>query len=146
MKETKLPIKSLADLKRERRRLKAEIAEHELLMKEDVAAFKETLQPLHAASKFVGKFVGSGHERTALNGIVDTAVTFALRNVVLARAGWLTKIVVPIIARKYANAKLDENKADIVDTVRGWLQKFRDKRSKQHTNGYYDRTTADIDL
>lgn len=146
MKETKLPIKSMADLKRERRRLKAEIAEHELFLKEDIAAFKESLKPINAVSKFVSKFVSSGGDHTMMNRWVDTAVTFALRNVVLSRAGWITKMVVPILARKYANNKLEENKVDIVETVRGWLHKLRDKRSKEQTNGYYDRTTADINL
>jgi len=141
-----LPIKSIADLKRERRRLKAEIAEHELILKEDVAGFKDSLKPLNAVSKVVSKFFVAGDDRNVTNKWVDAAVTFALRNVVLSRAGWVTKLVVPMIARNYANNKLQENKADIVDTLRGWLHKLQDKRNKVPANGYYDRTTADIDL
>ena len=146
MKETKLPIKSMADWKRERRRLKAEIAEHELLMREDVAAFKESLRPLNAASSLVSKFVTSGDQQSMLNHWLKTGVTFALRNVVLAKAGWFTKLVVPLIASNYANHKIDENKANIVGTVRNWLHKVQNRRHKSQGNRYYDRSTADTNF
>ena len=137
-------VKSMNDFHAERRRLKAAIAEKESLMKADVDALKEKLQPVNIAINYAAKFTSS-KDKNFLNTGLETALTYVLRNVVLARAGWITKIIVPIIARNYASNKLTENKADIVHTVRDWLHKFQEKR-RAKANGLYDRSTADIDF
>jgi hypothetical protein len=141
----KNPIKSMEDLKVERRRLIAEIAEKELLLKADVAAAREMLKPINLVSHTAAKFVTS-EDHTVLNKWVNTVVTSVLRNLVLARSGWIVKTIVPILVRNYANHKLEENKVDIVETLRGWLHKLRDKTNKHATNGYYDRSTADTNV
>jgi hypothetical protein len=133
------------DFHAERRRLKAAIAEKESLMKADVDSLKQTLKPVNMAINYVAKFTSSKDKDSPLNKGVESAVTYLLRNVVLARAGWITKIVVPIIARNYASNKLTENKADIVHTVREWLHKFQEKR-RAKMNGHYDKSTADINI
>ena len=137
-------IKSMNDLKAERRRLKAEIAEKEQLLKSDFDGFQEAIKPLHVVSGFLSKFVVA-KDKDLLNTGIESALSFVLKNVVLARAGWLTKLVVPYVAKKYAGNKITENKADIVHTVREWLHRLQEKR-RAKTNGHYDRSTADIDF
>jgi len=132
------------DLKAERRRLKADIAEKEQLLKADYAGFQDAIRPLQVATNVLSKFVVSKDKDMISTGI-ETALSFVLRNVVLSRAGWLTKMVVPYVAKKYAANKLADNKADLVHTMRDWLHKLQDKR-RQKMNGHYDRSTADINL
>ena len=130
------------DFHAERRRLKAAIAEKQTLMKADVESLKETLKPVNLALNYAAKFT-SNKDNGLLNKGVESTVTFLLRNVVLARAGWLAKTLVPIVARNYASHKLSENKADLVHTVRDWLHKFQERR-RAKMNGHYDKSTADI--
>lgn len=146
-------IKSMEDYRMERRRLKATIAEKELLLRADINEIQELMKPVKAASKFVGNFITSKdkNEKDLIDKGVENAITFLLRNVLLARADWVTKTIVPIIAKNYATNKLDENRVNIVHTIREWLHKYQDKRREatlkaEKNSMHYDRSTADTNL
>ena len=86
-------------------------------LKADFDGFQDSIRPLQVATNVLSKFVVSKDKDMISTGI-ETALSFVLRNVVLSRAGWLTKMVVPYVAKKYAVNKLADNKADLVHMMR----------------------------
>lgn len=143
----------MEDYRMERRRLKAAIAEKELLLKEDIKELQSYTKPFTAISKVAGSFITSKdkHEKDLIDKGVESAVTFLLRNVLLAKAGWITKAIVPIIAKNYAVNKLDEQKSSIIHTVRDWLHRYQARQRDVNLHDgtpvtHYDRSTADTNL
>jgi hypothetical protein len=65
---------------------------------------------------------------------VGFGVDTVLKRVVLARAGWLPRLVVPFLVKNVATNYISKHKTLVVEGVLGWVKKATDvkKISKNH--------------
>jgi hypothetical protein len=135
----KTKINSIDELRKEKNRLKLELIRSEEALQEDFALLKEELKPLRLAGRAVSYAMINKND-----GVVNDGVRFAinglLKNVVLAKAGWITKLVVPFIVKNISSNMLLEKKPEVLGYLRNLIHKAR---KATHASDHYDKSTVD---
>ncbi|MFN2439291.1 MAG: hypothetical protein ABR503_08830 [Chitinophagaceae bacterium] len=122
-------INSYEDLEKERHRLMQKLREHENLIKVDIAGVKEGLKPFGKALETVNKMATRDNTAPILNFGMEMGIDLFIRKFLLAKAGWLTKIVVPFIVKNYSSHFIGEEKREaLMKKVKGFFQKIRPKQ------------------
>jgi hypothetical protein len=132
-------IKSQEDLRRERKRLKLELKQSELLIKEDLQWVKTELTPIRAAGKMVGNALVNKNKGLVNDG-VRIAIDTIVKNLILSRAGWITRMVVPFVLKNISTNFIKEKKPEVLSTIRSLLGKAR--QATNHRSDLYDKSTA----
>jgi hypothetical protein len=135
-------INTYAELKEERKRLKIRQSQIEFALKQDVEDIKVYFQPMQLAGNAISSFF-SVKERSLTTGAINTVMNFVLRKIVLRNSGWLTRMIVPVLARKSANSLFDANRTKIKKAVADWVMKALSP--KKHVRNY-EQSTADSTL
>jgi len=134
-----MKINSKEDLKKEKRRLKLELQETELLLREDMEWIKTELEPIRVAGKVVGNALVNKNKGLVNDGVRMVIDTF-IKNVVLSRAGWITRMVVPYILKNISTNYVKEKKPEVLATLKNFLSRAR--KATNHHPEYYDTSTA----
>jgi len=134
-----MKIETYEDLKTKRRLLRLRLAQHEAELKEDLQWFKEELEPIHAASKFVNKLLI--RKDGIINNAIGRGVGGVLKKTVLSNSSWLTRLIIPGIAKNLVSNLILDHKEEILFGLKKWIQHLRTKNSNNH---YESSTAADI--
>ncbi|HVG40504.1 MAG TPA: hypothetical protein VM888_02740 [Chitinophagaceae bacterium] len=127
MSETK--IKTYEDLEKEKQRLINLLKDHEDAIKVDIAGVREGLKPFGNAMKVVNKMATRDNTAPILNFGLEMGIDVFVRRFLLARAGWLTKIVVPFIVKNYSSHIIGEEKREkLIKKVKNFFGKIRPKK------------------
>ncbi|MEO6070081.1 MAG: hypothetical protein ABIN57_03595 [Chitinophagaceae bacterium] len=119
-------IKNFEDLEAERRRLMSELRDHEDLIKIDIAGVKEGLKPFGNVLKMVNKVATRDNTAPVMNFGLEMGIDLFVRRFILARAGWLTKIVVPFIIKNYSSHIIGhEKREELMKKVKNFFRKLR---------------------
>lgn len=130
-------IKTYADLEAEKLRLTALLRNHEEAIKADVANVRAGLEPMNNALKVVSKMATRDNRVPVMNFGVEMGIDLLVRRVLLGRAGWFAKIVVPYLIKNYTSHFLgDEKKEALVNKVRNLFKKFRPRPNPVQTEVY----------
>jgi hypothetical protein len=139
-------IKSLKELKAEKARLKLQLSSTEELIREDVEWINQELSPLRQAGKlFSSAMVNKNH------GILNNGVRFTidgiLKNLILSRAGWITRLVVPYLAKNLSSNYIMEKRPEIFGILRNLIHKARKSthinHNHNHRQNHFDKSTVD---
>jgi len=103
-------IKTYADLEAEKLRLTALLRNHEEAIKADVANVREGLQPVNNALKVINKMATRDNRVPVMNFGLEMGIDLFIRRVLLSRAGWFAKIVVPYVVKNYTSHFLGDEK------------------------------------
>lgn len=135
-------IKNRKDLLLEKQRLQIELSKAEDVLKEDLNWLNEEVKPLRAAGKFLKNiFYTKGG---AVNEGLNFAISTLLNKVVLSKAGWLSKLIVPFLVKGVTGTIVEENKIDFFSLLRNLIKKARKTASKN--GSLYDKSTVeDVD-
>ena len=109
----KIEIQNIDDLRAERVRLKNQMELSKVHMKQEVKAIKTELNPVHQAVGLVGDLL-TAPKKGLLNVGVGIGVNTLLTRGLLARAGWLPRLVIPFIAQNLATNLIYKNRTSIV--------------------------------
>lgn len=124
-------IKTYEDLEAEKLRLRSVLKTHEENIKVDIVGVKAGLKPVGNVIKLLDKI--ATRDKTAAPVMkfgVEMAIDILLRRLVLARAGWLTKAVIPYLVKNYSSHLLGD---EIRETIRKKLKTvFKKIRPKYH--------------
>lgn len=127
-------IKTYEDLLQEEQRLLAKLKSTELLIRDDIAGVKEGLKPLGNIIRIFGKFATRDKTGILANFGLDFSVDLLIRRLLLARAGWFTKIVVPYFIKNYSSHIInDQQKAKLMKRINKIFSKFRPQTDAQPT-------------
>jgi len=99
-------ISNYNELLAERLRLEALMREHKATIATEVGVIKERLHPIFALVSFLGIFQRKPNQSLLQFG-ADVGVELLLRQNVLAKSNWVTRFVLPFLA-KGATAKVLE--------------------------------------
>ncbi len=149
---SEIKINSYDDLEKERKRLMEKLRSHEDLIKVDIAGVREGLKPFGKAMETVKKMGTRDNTAPVFNFGLEMGIDLFVRKFLLARAGWLTKIVIPFIVKNYSSHFIGEEKRNsLLKKVKGFFQKIRPKSqttiksSKElKSNQPYNTTEPDV--
>lgn len=127
-------IETIDDLRAERARLHNQMQLSKIGMRNEISAIKEELNPARQAVGVLNDVLTSPKKGLLSLGI-GLGVDVVLRRTVLARAGWITKLVVPFLVRNVATNIVQKNGKKIVEKSLVWLKNATEKPTvKQQIN------------
>ena len=83
---------------------------------------KESLTPVNNIFAFFGKLTHRDKSNPIVNMSIDIAGDLFLKKILLARAGWLTRIAVPYILKNYSSNVLSHKGKSFVHRIKHWLK------------------------
>jgi hypothetical protein len=121
-------IKTYEDLLEEQQVLISRLKTQEQQIRVDIAGVKEGLKPFGKAMDMVHKMATRDNTAPMLNFGMEMGIDILIRRVLLARAGWFTKIVVPFLVKNYSSHVIGEEKrAALINKIKGFFKKIRPK-------------------
>ena len=128
-------IKTYADLCEERDRIKSLLVVQKQKIKDDWEELKEEFLPVKNAFGMVGKMTHPDRSNPLLNVGLKVASDLFLKNFVLAKAGWVTKLAVPFVVNNYSSHMLAEKGGDFIGKVFNFFKgKRRNKKKIMNDN------------
>jgi hypothetical protein len=112
---------SYKELVEEKQKLEVLIHAQKELIRADVKALKVQLKPVTDLVDNVKKFTSRDSSNLLLNIGSDIAVNTLIKNLLLAKAGWLTRLVVPYLMKNFSSNFLAEQKDKWWDKLTSWL-------------------------
>jgi hypothetical protein len=76
-----------------------------------------------------------------VNDGVRITIDTLLKNILLARSGWITRLVVPFIVKNLSSNYILEKKPEIFGMIRNLIHKAR--KSTNHHHNHFDKSTVD---
>ena len=138
-------IRTYEDLVVEQQRLVSVLKTQEATIKVDIAGVKEGLKPLGKAVNMVNKMATRDNTAPVLNFGMEMGIDLLIRRVILARAGWFTKIVIPFLVKNYSSHIIGEEKRDLlIQKIKGFFKKIRPHAAPQpqHHNDEHGKEPA----
>ena len=134
-------IKTYEDLEAEKMRLISLLKNHEEAIKVDIAGVKEGLKPMGKVVTVLNKMATRDNRVPVMNFGIEMAIDLVVRRVLLARAGWFSKIIVPYLFKNYSSHILGEEKRELImEKIRNFLGKLRPKKETTQTRVYTEPT------
>ena len=96
-------IRTYEDLEAEEKRLRALLYSHEANIKDSFSAVKDSLNPFAQAAETAKKLFSRDKTNPMMAFGLDFGVDVLIRRLLLGKAGWFTKIVVPFFVRNYSS-------------------------------------------
>lgn len=125
-------IGTYEDLLQEEQRLTGQLASYKELIKDDIAGIKEGLNPIKNVAKTVRSLFTRDDNGPLLNFGMNFGLDVFLRKILLGRASWITKVVVPYVIKNYASHLITEDqRKTVAKTVSKFLSKLMMKKKKE---------------
>jgi|SRR5689334_23267812 hypothetical protein len=120
---------SYEDLLKEKQQLEILLQAQKEVIRYDVEEIKLKLQPVREALEFIKKITTKDRSNLLLDLGSDIAINTLVKNFILSRAGWLTRIVIPFFLKNYSSHFLAEQKDKWLEKLKSWLGY---KNGKEH--------------
>lgn len=117
------PIRTYKELLEEKERLKLLLSAQKELVRQDINEIKLELAPVKSAINVVGKFATKDNRNWILTTAADTIIDLVIRKMVLSKAGFITKMVVPFFMKNFSSHVIGDNKDKIVSKLSSWFGK-----------------------
>ncbi len=122
-------INTLTELKEERLRLQMRKVFLETEIKNDFNDIKEQLKPLQLISMGAGKLL-KGNDSTFAGDSVGYIANTLVKNVLLKNAGFVTRLILPFLAKNVASNVVEDNKGKVADWISGLIAKFSHRKAE----------------
>ena len=127
-------MRTYEDLLNEKQRLEVLVQAQKQVIYYDIQEIKEKLAPVTNTLEVIKKFVTKDKTNLLLTIGSDLAINTLVKNFILSRAGWLTKIIIPFFLKNYSSHFVAEQKDKWFDKLKSWL---RHKNGKEHKEDSY---------
>ena len=124
-------IRTYKDLLQEEQRLLQQLKAQETIIRQDLAGFRENLEPVKKFFNTVQKIFTRDNRVPVFNMGLELAVDILLRRFILVRAGWFAKSIVPYLVKNYSSHIIGEEKRKaLVKKVRELFAKIKPKQTQ----------------
>lgn len=110
-------IRTYNDLLREESRMQELVQAQKELVLYDLGGLQDSLQPATNALGFLGKITTRDNHNLLITAGMNRIIDIVIKRVVLARAGWLTRLTLPFLLKNYSSHYIAGHKDK-------WLQKL----------------------
>jgi len=124
---------SYEDILKEKQRLEVLLQAQRKVIYYDIQEIKVQLQPVKDAVEFIKKITTKDKTSLLLTLGSDIAINTVVKNFILSRAGWFTRIVVPYFLKNYSSHFLAEQKDKWLDKLKTWLSHKNGDEEKKET-------------
>jgi hypothetical protein len=128
-------IQTYQDLLDEKQQMEVLLHAQKELVLADLREIKEELQPARDVLAFVGKVTTRDRSNVLLSMGSDKLIDWVVKKLILAKAGWLTRLVVPYLLKNYSSHIVSDNKDKIFKKVFSWLGIKKNMNGKAPTAG-----------
>jgi hypothetical protein len=126
------PIKTYEDLLHEEQRLTIQLGSCKGLIKEDIAGIKSGLNPVKQVVRTAKSLFTRGDNGPLLNFGLNFGLDVVVKRLLLGRASWITKVVVPYAIKNYASHLITEDqRKTVAKSVSKFISKFLMKKKKE---------------
>jgi hypothetical protein len=100
-------ISNYTELVAERRRIQQELAFQKAQINDEIQEIKDKLKPLSGILSFFNPSKKQSLKSTAMQVGANIGIDVLLRNTLLGRAGWLTRLILPFVAKKISSKVIE---------------------------------------
>jgi len=119
-------IRTYEDLLLEEQRLQEQLRVQENLIRQDLMAFRENLEPVRKVFSTAKKIFTRDNRVPVFNIGLELGIDLLLRRFILARAGIITRILVPYLVKNYSSHIIAEEKRKaLIQKIRDFFSKVR---------------------
>jgi len=115
-------ITTYNDLLLEKQRLALLLQERYIQVRAELEEIKGKLKPLVNILEMVEKVTSKDMSNPLANASINIGVNLLLRNLLLRNAGWITKLLMPVLVKNYLSHEVLE-KGNIFSKIGQFLQK-----------------------
>jgi hypothetical protein len=101
-------ISSYKELVIERQRIEQELALQKAQINEEIQEIKDKLKPVTGLLSFFNTSKKQSLKSTAMQVGANIGIDVLLRNTLLGKAGWLSRLIVPFIAKKISSKVIEK--------------------------------------
>lgn len=101
-------INNYKELVAERQRIEQELAVQKAQINEEIQEIKDKLKPVTGILSFFNTSKKQSLKSTAMQVGANIGIDVLLRNTLLGRAGWLSRLIVPFIAKKISSKVIEK--------------------------------------
>ena len=128
-------IKTYEDLLKEEQQLILQLKSHEFLIREDIAGIKESLKPAGKVFNVLNKMATRDHTGPLATFGIDFSIDLLIRKLLLAKAGWFTKLVIPFVVKNYSSHIIsEEQRLKLSKKLQSLFNKIRPKGKQAEAN------------
>ena len=133
-------IRTYDELLQEKERLELLLAAQKDLVRQDFNGIKAELEPVRSVISTIGKFTTKDNRSWVLSTAADTLIDMVVKRVVLNKAGFFTRMVVPFFMKNFSSHIIADNKDKIMSKISSWFGKknangkmpVTEEESKEH--------------
>lgn len=114
-------IRSYDDLLRQEKQMEELLQAQKELLIYDLNQLKEELRPATTALTFFSRIITRDKNNLLVNGGVNKIIDLIVRKLLLARAGWLTKLTIPFFLKNYSSHFITDHKDQLVERFFSWI-------------------------
>ena len=114
-------IRSYDDLLQQEKQMEELLQAQKELLICDFNQLKEELRPATTALTFFSRIITRDKNNLLVNGGVNKIIDLVVRKLLLARAGWLTKLTVPFFIKNYSSHFVADYKDQFVERLFSWI-------------------------
>ena len=130
------PIRSYKELLEEKERLELLLSDQKKLLRQDIDEIKQEIAPVKKAISVASKFFTRDSSNILLTSASDTVIDMLVRRVVLSKAGWLARFLVPFLIKNFSSHILADNKNKLLRKLFSWI-------GKKNANGQMHASKAE---
>ena len=101
-------INNYKELVMERTRIQQELALQKAQINEEIREIKDKLKPISGILSFFNNSKKPSLKSSAMQVGANIGIDVLLRNTLLGKASWLTRLIVPFIARKLSSKVIEK--------------------------------------
>ncbi|MBO9203089.1 MULTISPECIES: hypothetical protein [Niastella] len=120
-------FKKYKELLEEKHQLEVLLQNKKEVVKADTIKLKLELKPIYEIAGHLNKFTARDKTSLILSLSSDLIADIIFKKIILARAGWLSKLILPYLLKNYSSNFLKEQKNKFFDRLRGILKNTNGK-------------------
>lgn len=135
------PINTYKDLLEEKERLEMQMKTQRELIRSDIRQIKAEMKPAFAVMAFIGKLTTRDDNNPLIGRVANSLIDVVLKKVVLSRAGWIPKLIIPLFAKNASSHYFAENKDKFFKKL---FQFIGHKNGKHHSKKTAQKKDKDL--
>ena len=114
-------IKTYQDLLKEKEQLELLLKAQKELIVADIHDIKNDLRPAIDAVSFLGKIATRDKSDILITGAANQLIDLVFTKLILARTGWITRLVVPFFIKNYSSHFIGDHKNEWMKKLFSWI-------------------------
>jgi hypothetical protein len=123
-------IETYDDLLKEELALQSSLAIQKHVIQKEIMEIREHFEPLRKTVSFLSKFFTRDNTSALVGTGIGILGDIVFKNVILAKSGWLTRMVLPYLVKNYSSHVINDKPGILQNIVQKLKSGLRSKETK----------------